>query len=322
MKCRHNRKARWFAIFAATAAMLSLEACATLESTSLREEPGVLPVRAEVPKVPFFPQSRLFCGPAALATVLVWSGIPVTQESVAHEVFTPGRAGTLAPDMIVAARRHGRLAVPIRDLRDMLGEIAAGHPVIVFQNLGLEAIPVWHYSVAYGFDLRVGTIALRSGEHAHLATPLDVFERTWRRADRWAVVVLPPDRIPATAKEADVVRAAAGLERTGRMHEAALAFESAARRWPESLAALIGEANARFAIGDMAGAETALRSAVRHQPYEGTAWNNLANVLAYQGRQVEAIAAARWAVTLGGPHAEAAKVTLEGLSASSHPMTN
>jgi hypothetical protein len=289
---------------------LWLVGCAAPQSEAVRGQPGSLPRKASAVGVPFFPQARLYCGPAAMATALAWSGLAVTQEEVAPQVYTPGREGTLPPDMVAAARRHGRLAVPVGELRELLGEIAAGHPVIVFQNLGLESIPIWHYAVAYAYDIDAGSLSLRSGEEVSRTTPIDVFERTWRRADHWALVVLPPDRLPATAPEEAVVRAAAGIERAGRPREAATAFATAARRWPTSLPARVGLANARFALGDLAGAEAALREAVQRHPYEAAVWNNLARVLDGQGRRPEAVAAATRAVALGGPHAAAAAATL------------
>src|SRR2546422_3737218 len=46
--------------------------------------------------------------------------------------------------------RSGQLAVPVTTLSDLLAEVAAGHPVLVFQNLGLHWIPRWHFAVAVG----------------------------------------------------------------------------------------------------------------------------------------------------------------------------
>jgi hypothetical protein len=54
--------------------------------------------------------------------------------------------------MIGAARRHGRLAYLITGPDSMFEEVAAGHPVIVLQNLGLSWYPVWHYAVVVGYD--------------------------------------------------------------------------------------------------------------------------------------------------------------------------
>jgi tetratricopeptide (TPR) repeat protein len=296
---------------AALAAVLAIAACATPEVSALRGDPGGLPPRAEIAGVPFHPQEEQYCGPAALATVLGWSGLPASQDALAAEVFTPGRAGTLGHDLVGAARRHGRLAVPVADLPALLAEVAAGHPVLVLQNLGLDWYPQWHYAVVVGYDLGAGELVLRSGAARRRVAALDTFVRTWARAERWAIVVLPPDRLPTRAAEATVVRAAAGLERAGRAAEAALAYDAILERWPGSLEALAGRGNARYAAGDLSGAAAAYRAALERYPDAAAVWNNLADVLAAQGERAEALGAARRAVALGGPHAETYRRTLE-----------
>jgi hypothetical protein len=292
-------------------ALCALSACATPDVAGLRESADGLPQRAEVGGVPFHPQQEQYCGPATLATVLGWSGVPIRQDAIASEVFTPGREGTLGHDLIGGARRHGRLAVPVADLPSLLAEMAAGHPVLVLQNLGLTWYPQWHFAVAVGYDLTRNELALRSGEEWRRVVPLDTFDRTWARAGRWALVVLPPDRLPATGTEAAVLSAAAGLERAGRSQEAGIAYDAVLRRWPRSLGALTGRGNVRYAAGDLDGAEAAYRAALEHHPGAAVAWNNLADVLAAQGAWKEALIAARRAVDLGGPHAEVYRRTLE-----------
>ncbi|MGH2403030.1 MAG: hypothetical protein ACRDGN_01075 [bacterium] len=83
-----------------------------------------------------------------------------------------------------------------------------------------------------GYDLVAGTLVLHSETRARYVTPLRTFERTWARADRWAVVILPPNRLPATADEPMVLPAASGLERAGRHAEVATAYVALLRRWP------------------------------------------------------------------------------------------
>lgn len=159
-----------------------LGACATPPATShlLSQTDGV-PSRAEVLDVPFHPQEDHYCGPAALAMMLGWSGKAVTTEELISQVYTPGREGTLHADILTAARRHGRLAVPVRSLGDILVELAAGHPVLVFENLGLEWYPQWHYAVAVAYDLSREQITLRSGDEARHTIALSTFERVWDR---------------------------------------------------------------------------------------------------------------------------------------------
>ncbi len=273
-----------------------------------------LPREAELADVPFFAQERYYCGPASLAMVLAWSGLAVGPDDLVPEVYTPGREGTLRTDILAAARRHGRLAVRVRTLPDLLAELAAGHPVLVFQNLALRWIPQWHFAVAIGYDLDAGALVLHSGTRARYVTPLRTFERTWARADQWAVVVLPPDRLPATADEPMVLQAASGLERAGRHAEAATAYGALLRRWPASYPGLVGLGNARYRLGDYAGAEDAFRRAIDLRPDDPAAWNNLAHALARQQRRDDAIAAAQKALGLARGDGEAYRATLTEVS--------
>lgn len=293
---------------------LALGACATPQSAALIEAPGDLPARAAVAEVPFFPQEDHYCGPAALATVLAWSGQETTPEALAARVYTPDRQGTLQSDILAAARREGRLAVPLGSLRDVMAELAAGRPVLVFQNLALDWHPQWHYAVAVGYDLTRAELTLRSGREAERVTPLDTFERTWARGGHWALAVLPPDRLPVAAKEGDVLRAASGIERAGRGPEATTAYAAIVARWPGSFAGLMGLGNARFGEGDMAGAETAFRQAIAAEPERPEAWNNLAYVLAAEGRRGDAVAAAEEAIRLAPGNQAPYRETLAEIS--------
>jgi hypothetical protein len=304
-----------FRAIAAIVALGALAACSTPRVPRLGQEGG-LPARAEVASVPFHPQTENSCGPAALAMVLGWSGVPVEPNDLAEQVFTPGREGSLGHDLVAAARRTDRLALPVHGLEPLLAELAAGHPVLVLQNLGLDWYPQWHYAVAIGYDLEAGTLTLHSGEEAGQVMPLTTFARTWQRAEQWALVVLPPDSLPATADATSVLRAAAGLEQAGRYEAAGAAYAAALGRWPDSLAALIGLGNARYAAGHLAAAEAAFRTAVSFHPREAAAWNNLAHVLAEKGDLSEARAAAKRAVDLGGNDAAVYRTTLEEISES------
>ena len=305
------------------AALGALAACASSDLAPTQAvdrsvaslDADMLPARVDVAGVPFYPQTENHCGPAALATVLGWSGVPAQPDDLADLVMTPGRDGALAHDLIAAARRADRLAVPVQGVEPLLAELAAGHPVLVLQNLGLGWYPQWHFAVAVGYDLEAGTLTLRSGEEEREVMELATFERTWQRADQWALAVLPPNILPASAGEETVLRAAAGLEQAGKYQAAVAAYGAALERWPGSLAALIGLGNARYAAGQLLGAEAAFRTAVSAHPDEAAAWNNLAHVLAEQGELAEALAAAKRAVDLGGDHSPVYQATLAEIKA-------
>lgn len=298
------------------AALLLVAGCATAQQTrDVLDDHGALPKKAEVANVPFFPQEKYYCGPAATAMTLAWSGLPVTQEDMAKQVYTPGREGTLQPDVIAAMRRNGRLAVPVNSLRELLGEIAAGRPVLVFQNLGLEIYPRWHFAVAIGYDLEDGELIMHTGLWDNRPVALRTFEHTWRRGGYWALVALKPGELPVAAKETEIVREAAGLERVSRHADAVIAYEAILGRWPQSFPAWMGLGNARYALADLAGAEAAWRGAIAADPPNAApAWNNLAYVLQELGQRGEALDAARTAIELGDPDDPNYRATLDEIT--------
>jgi len=276
---------------------------------------GNVPPYHELSPVPFFPQEAYQCGPASLAMALAWSGLEIDADELAPQVYTPSLKGSLQPAMITAARRHGRVAYPISGANALLKEIAAGHPVIVLQNLGLSWVPAWHYAVVIGYDLDKAMIVLHSGITNRKTTALKTFENTWARSQHWGLVVLPPGRLPATAEESSYVKAVAGLERARQWPGAVEGYKTALRRWPQSFSAHIGLSNSYYAQGDLKSARKVLQKATILFPEEGVAFNNLAHVLWKQGKKQEAIKAARQAVMLGGPHVEKYQRTLDEIQA-------
>lgn len=291
---------RWTTHFAA-AALLLLSACATApQSARIGEATALdLPRQIELADVPFFPQEDYQCGPAALATILVGRGIDVTAEDLIPEVYVPARQGSLQAEMRAAARARGLVAYRLRpELADVLAEVAAGNPVLVFQNLGLGFAPRWHYAVVVGYDLDARAIMLRSGTIEHHVTGIAEFERTWARGQRWAFAALPPGQLAATAEPLPWLRAVNELEQTGMLTAAATGYQAAIERWPEHPVGHLGLANAQFAAEDHAAAEATLRALLDAQPQRHEAWNNLAHVLAARQCGAKARRAAACATAL------------------------
>jgi tetratricopeptide (TPR) repeat protein len=289
---------------------------APLQIDHLLKSPDAIGPPVELTAVPFFSQEDFQCGPAALATVLNWSGTVVTPEALAPQVYLPERQGSLQVELLAATRRVGRIPYLIQPrLETLLAEVRAGNPVLVLQNLGLSWYAKWHYAVVVGFDLRQDLVILRSGRERRHVVPFKLFERTWRRSDYWAMVALPPDRLPASAEEMPYLRAVAGLEQLQRWQEAKTAYASALTRWPGSTAAHMGLGNSLYAMKDLSGAEQAYRQVTLDAPTLAPAFNNLAQVLAEQGRLQEAEQAARRAVNLGGPLLASYEETLQQILA-------
>jgi len=269
-----------------------------LNSLSLSELPGSV----EIPSVPFYPQEAYQCGPAAMAMVLQWTKANVSPQDLIPKVFVPAKKGSLQPALISAARRYNRLAYPIKGVEALLKELAAGHPVIILQNLGLQWFPRWHYSVPIGYNMAKAVFIIHSGKEARRRMSWTLFMRTWKRADYWGLVVLPSGQIPASADEQSYLSAVLGLEQARQFKGAAAAYTAALERWHSSLGALMGLGNCRYALGDLIGAEQAFRHAAEAHPRSGASFNNLAHVLAEQGRYNEALQMAIRAVDIGGPN--------------------
>ena len=298
---------------------LALAACATnpMADALMKAPPPGLHGEAELTEVPFFPQERYQCGPAALATVLAASGVPAAPDQLVDQVYIPARQGTLRTEMVAAARRHGRLPYTLApSLADLLREVRAGRPVLVFQNLGIAWYPQWHFAVVVGFDLRAGELVLRSGMTRRRRTNLKLFERTWARGDHWAMVVVPPGEVPATAHPDAYFRAVVGYERSGDAGGALAAYEAGLRRWPDHPSLTMGYASLRHGRGELGEAIDALSRLVASHPDYAPAHNNLASLLLQAGRPEAAERHARRAVALGGAHAKTYRQTLGEIRAA------
>lgn len=283
-------------------AVLLLSACATPPQTAALHANPQTRAPVELTGVPFFPQEAYQCGPAALATVLGWSGTAVTPDALTPQVYVPARQGSLQVELLGAARRQGRVPYVIAPrLSALLNELYAGHPVLVLLNLGLSWYPDWHYAVVVGYDPATDRMIMRSGRIKRDTLRLAVFERTWARSDYWALLVLPPDQLPATAQELPYLQAVAELERLQLWKPAETGYETAIRHWPTSLGALLGLGNTRYAHGDLKGAAAAFRGAVAAHPEAAPAYNNLAQVLAEEGHYREAERSIKKALAIGGP---------------------
>ncbi len=281
-----------------------------------RVDDASLTPQIELTSVAFFPQEDHQCGPAALATVLNAAGAAVTPEELVAQVYLPARQGSLQLELLAAIRRHARVPYVIEPQLDtVLHEVAAGHPVLVLQNLDLSWLPVWHYAVVVGFDLAQRELILRSGREPRALLGFAEFERSWALAQHWALVITPLEQLPVTADETRYLSAVAELEAQQQFAAAAPAYMAALARWPGSVAARFGLGNSRYGLGQFTQAEQEYRELLAPHPTLGVVWNNLAMSLIAQRRWDDARDAAQHALELGGASADAARATLSELNA-------
>jgi tetratricopeptide (TPR) repeat protein len=226
--------------------------------------------------VPFIQQQRYLCGPATLAMVMGHLKVQPDLEHITGQTFTQGMQGTFQSEMISAVRRQGLLALKVSRLPQLLEEVAAGHPVIVFQNLGLASFPKWHYAVVTGHDLHGPDIILHSGEKAHQKMDMRLFERSWKLAGHWGLLIMNPDQLSVTASEDDHLAAAAMLETTGKLEAAGLAYQTILKRWPQSELALLGLGNTSFLQQRYHDSAKYFYRAAKLNPDSSIIWHNLA----------------------------------------------
>lgn len=262
----------------AALASLMLAACATPSAWRQVSPPSV-----ELAKTPFFPQADYQCGPAALATVLAVADPEIHADALIDEVYVPARQGSLQPELIAAVRRRAQVPVAVpRRLSALVAAVEAGSPVLVLQNLGIDALPVWHYAVVIGFDPDLPAVLLRSGTTERESLPPRRFLASWSRAAHWGFSVHPPSTPPPWAEVADWLQTVAVWSRQGRHALALTASAAAVSQWPASAAAQLAYGNALYAEGRREDAVAAFEAALARQATAG-AYNNLAFVLAELG---------------------------------------
>lgn len=296
--------------------LIILAGCASTPFTDqlLQQPPSSLHTAVELSDVAYFAQEAHQCGPAALAMVLHQYKPDMTPDRLSPEVFVPQLQGSLQPEMLAATRRYGFIPYVLRpNLMDVLQQVQHGRPVLVLQNLGLSWLTNWHYAVVVGFDLQAQTILLRSGAEKRHEVSLRTFERTWQRANYWAVVVLPPGELPENPDEWLYFQAIAGLEQVQRWPELQRAYEAGLARWPDSRDMRMGLGNLFYVAQNYVAAREQYQRVLKLNPSDAAAHNNLAESLAGQGELTQALHHAEEAVKLGGVHSAIYLSTLQGI---------
>ncbi|MDA8229970.1 MAG: PA2778 family cysteine peptidase [Magnetospirillum sp.] len=238
---------------------------------------GQMPPDAMVDGVPFYAQNGFRCGPAAMATMLAWSGVTAEPATLEGRFYNaPKDPRTILVD---TAQRFGRLAYPVSGTRAMHAELAAGHPVLILENLGVAGEPLWNCAVAVGYRDGGAVFLINGGDQPARPMSRGLLDRLWSDTERWGLVVLRPGEMPATARERPMVEAANGLARVGHHWEAVVSYDTVLSRWPSDADALLGLGASLYLLGDTRGAADAYRSAAKVAADPAPAEEALAHLL-------------------------------------------
>lgn len=253
--------------------------CASYQQSRalLFEPPMDIPQKADVEYVPFVAQEEYFCGPSALSMMLQAQGLEPSLEQLISMVYVPERKGSFQVELKAAARRFDLVPYEIKpNMEDLLREVAAGNPVLVLQNLGLESYPTWHYAVVIGYDLPNKEVVLHSGTEASSRTLITTFERTWlTQSNGWGMVILPADRFPRTAEPLPYQKSIESLVKIGKTDLALDAYIHAIEHWPDTASLAFGAGNLLYSLNEYEEANQFFLQATRIEPTNAVFWNNL-----------------------------------------------
>ncbi len=145
--------------------------------------------------VPFFPDNTDQCGPAALASILTYWGLPGDPRTLREEIYLRRIRGTLSIDLLLAAQSRGLQAEGAGGTLDRLKtELAADRPVVALLNLGWALYPQGHYVVVTGYDEPRQGVYVHSGSAHDVFVPYALFLTKWEKTGRWMLRIRPPTR--------------------------------------------------------------------------------------------------------------------------------
>lgn len=217
------------------------------------------------------------------------AGVPDIQVQAATLALPASVVAEPARAVITQAIRQGNVAMAVDDAGAMIAELAAGHPLVVGQAGRIA-------EVVTGYDLDAGVLLLADGERRALAP----WRGEWTPFDGWAVAVLPPGELPASADARTYLRAVGRLEESGYVWEAVLAYDAGVAQWPEDADALAGLAKSLSDLGDQQGASEALAAAIA-LTHDAAQRDRISRLAAGAGRALPATLRAGSEKALPGP---------------------
>jgi tetratricopeptide (TPR) repeat protein len=168
--------------------------------------------------VPFYPDNTDQCGPASLASILNFWGKNVTPAQLKSEVYIHRLRGSLPMDMPPALEANGLRAQIISGSFEIVkAELRAGRPMIAYLDFGTRKHPIGHYLVITGFDDQRRGLYVHSSMHKDKFASYRRFNRGWSDTDHWLLLA---STAPATGVEFSTAAIHIDSKNTGASHRA------------------------------------------------------------------------------------------------------
>ncbi len=271
------------------------------------------PAVVRLENVPFFPDDTDQCGPSVLASVLQFWGKDVSPEQLKSEVYVQRLRGSLPMDMAPALQAHGLATHLIAgSFEDVKSALRAGRPLIAYLDFGTRAHPIGHYVVITGYDDRRRGLYIHSAKNKDKFASYRRFNRGWSDTDHWLLLAEPgvaTDVVLSTLTASTAVSASGFNGRAPRFHASLTAKEyvelgaiyasqgkidDANAQYKLALSvdkrfvpAWIGLGNNAFETKQYREAEKYFERALKINPDDPTANNNLAMSYVAQRRRLD-----------------------------------
>ena len=212
--------------------------------------------------VPFVPQEKDTCGAAALAMVLAYWGDPLPHDEIAGSLVNKELHGIPGSELERFARKRGFNATAYKgDMAHLREFLDKGRPLIVAWDMGRGR---FHDVVVVGLDGQ-DVIVNDPARGASRREPADRFERRWKGAGYWTLLVMRGSETAAEPLPPGALEAGLAASREGRHEEAARLLQSAMAQ-SETYEGLVALGVAWGRLGRMDEARQALERAVYMQP--------------------------------------------------------
>ncbi|MDU9394807.1 peptidase C39 family protein [Pseudomonas japonica] len=200
----------------------SLGGCASQPPAELKQ----LPQRVELSAVPFFRGNANQSAPMALAAILSQQGVRITPGLL----NLPTQPEKLADAVQLSARQYGMVVYPLDgSLSALLGQVAAGYPVLLRYQEGSAFWSEPRYALLVGYDRYKQRVLLRAGNSRRMLMDFDSFESAWQKEGAWAVLVQQPKQLPARVDRQRWLKAANDLAQAGQEQAARQAVDAIGR---------------------------------------------------------------------------------------------
>ena len=216
-------------------------------------------------------------------------------------MFTPKLKGSLEYELSATLRSYGLIIYKPDSFEGVLSELSNDNPVVLLLNLGNESFPVWHYSVAFGYDAVRGKIFLSSPEGGKIEFEFSRFEKMFEKSGKIAILALPQNTIPTSIGRKDIVSAIDEYKiGTKDIFGTKKALTALLSKYPKDTNVMFALANLYYEEGEYQSATTMYKEILKNEPQNPQNLNNLANSLLRQNKPSEALIYAKKAVEIGG----------------------